>query len=101
MTGCSHMPLVGLVVFEARLQRGNRFQLPKLIRWRYKLESKQALKVTVHAVHFFGSYVTFYARMDKSGRMTIPRLARDELVNREEDRKRLTGAVLEVRLEPA
>ena len=52
-------------------------------------------------MHFFGSYVTFYARMDKSGRITIPRLARDELVNREEDRKRLTGAVLEVRLEHA
>jgi bifunctional DNA-binding transcriptional regulator/antitoxin component of YhaV-PrlF toxin-antitoxin module len=59
------------------------------------------LKVTVRAVHFFGSWVTFHYRMDRSGRITIPRLARDELINREEDRQHLIGSVLEVRLEPA
>ena len=68
------VPLTERVDFKTRLQRRNRVQLPKLIRWRYKLESDQVLKITVSAVGVWGGYETFYGKMDKSGRLTIPRL---------------------------
>lgn len=95
------MPLTERVEFKARLQKGNRVQLPKLLRWRFRLETSHALKVTVTAVNVFGGWETFYGRMDKSGRMTIPKLALKQLQNRRHDIQSLTGAVLEVRLEPA
>ena len=95
------MPLTERVDFKATLQKGNRVQLPKLVRWRFKLETSQVLKVTVTAINVFGSWETFYGKMDKSGRITIPKLALKQLQNRRRDLQSLTGAVLEVRLEPA
>jgi len=68
------MPLTQKVSFKTVLQRGNRIQLPKLVRWKYKLEQDQVLKVTVTAASVFAGWETFYARMDKSGRITIPEL---------------------------
>jgi len=65
------MPLTRKVSFKTVLQRGNRIQLPKLVRWKYKLEQDQVLKVTVTAASVFAGWETFYARMDKSGRITI------------------------------
>ena len=94
------MPLTERVDFKTRLQRGNRVQLPKLVRWRYKLESDQVLKVTVSVVGAWGGFETFYARMDKSGRLTIPRLTLQLLRARMHGDPSLTGAVMEVRLEP-
>jgi hypothetical protein len=41
-------------------------QLPKLLRWQFKLETSQVLKVTVTAVNKFGGWETFYGKMDKS-----------------------------------
>jgi hypothetical protein len=35
------------VTFTAVLQKGNRFQVPKVVRWRFKMDTKQVLKVTV------------------------------------------------------
>ena len=95
------MPLTDRVVFKTRLQRGNRVQLPKLVRWRYKLESDQVLKVTVWTVGAWGGFEPFYARMDKSGRLTIPRLTLQLLQTRMHDDPSLTGAVMEVHIEPA
>ena len=46
------MPLTELVNFKTRLQRGNRIQLPKLVRWKYKLEQDQVLKVALTAFVF-------------------------------------------------
>jgi bifunctional DNA-binding transcriptional regulator/antitoxin component of YhaV-PrlF toxin-antitoxin module len=94
------VPLTEPVSFKTRLQRGNRVQLPKLVRWRYKLESDQVLKVTVSAVGAWGGFETFYARMDKSGRLTIPQLTLQLLRARIHGDTSLTGAVMEVRLEP-
>ena len=95
------MLLTERVDFKAVLQKGNRVQLPKLVRWRFKLETSQVLKVTVTAVNVFGGWETFYGRMDKSGRMTIPKLVLKQLQNRRRDIQSFTGAVFEVRLEPA
>jgi len=83
------------------LLKGNRVQLPKLVRWRFKLETSQVLKVTVTAVNVFGGWEAFYGRMNESGRITIPKLALKQLQSRRRDIQSLTGAVLEVRLEPA
>jgi len=95
------MPLTERVEFKARLQKGNRVQLPKLVRWQFKLETNQVLKVTVTAINVFGGWETFYGRMDKSGRMSIPGLVLKQLLSRRRDLQSLTGAVMEVRLEPA
>ena len=68
------MPLTERVDFKTRLQRGNRVQLPKVVRWRYKLESDQVLKVTMSIAGAWSGYETFYGKMDKSGHLTVRRL---------------------------
>jgi hypothetical protein len=35
------MPLTENVSFKTVLQRGNRVQVPKLVRWRFKMDSEQ------------------------------------------------------------
>jgi hypothetical protein len=95
------VPLTEPVDFKTRLQMGNRFQLPKLVRWRYKLECDQVLRVKVSVVGSFGGWESFYARMDKSGRIAIPALTRKLLDSTKRDEQSLVGSVLEIRLEPA
>jgi len=95
------LPLTEAVEFKTILQKGNRVQLPKFVRWRFKLETSQILKVTVTAVNVFGSWETFYGKMDKSGRMTIPKLALKQIQNRRRELQSLTGTIMEVRIEPA
>lgn len=94
------VPLSERVDFKAILQKGNRVQLPKLVRWRFKLESNQVLKVSVTALNVFGGWETFYATMDKSGRITIPKFVLRLLGSRRQDVV-LVGAAFSVRLEPA
>ena len=65
------------------------------------MDTEQVLKVTVNAVNVWGSGQTFYARMDMSGRITIRKLTLKMLQDRTGERQSLTGAVMEVRLEPA
>jgi bifunctional DNA-binding transcriptional regulator/antitoxin component of YhaV-PrlF toxin-antitoxin module len=97
--GGEHVPLTESVSFKAVLQKGNRVQVPKLVRWKFKLEQDQVLKVSVTAEPLYG-WEKFYAKMDKSGRITIPKLTLKLLENRA-DKQNLTGAVLEVELCPA
>ena len=95
------MPLTERVYFKTRLQRGNRIQLPKLIRWKYKLEQEQVLKVSLTALGYFCGWESFYARMDKSGRITVPRLTLAIMLSGDRDKPDLNGAVMDVRLEPS
>ena len=44
------MPLTETVEFLARLQKYNRIQIPVEVRWRYKLEHGELLKVSVQPV---------------------------------------------------
>jgi len=44
------VPLTEAVRFKACLQKGNRVQVPKAVRWRFKLETSPVLKVIVHPV---------------------------------------------------
>ncbi|MCW4023437.1 MAG: hypothetical protein NWF01_00165 [Candidatus Bathyarchaeota archaeon] len=92
------MPLTQKVTFQTPLQRGNRVQVPKLIRWQFKMEPNQILKVTTKAVNVWGNIQTFYARMGKDGRIFIPQLQVELMKNRE---KNLIHYVIEVTLEPA
>lgn len=65
------MPLTETVEFLARLQKLNRVQVPVEVRWRYKLEQGELLKVRVQPV---GSLADeeFIARLLRGGRITIP-----------------------------
>ena len=94
------MPLDRRVEFKARLQKGNRVQLPKPVRWRYKLETDQTLKVGVTVANMFCGWESFFARMDKSGRITIPKFTLKQLGNSRPNMN-LKGVVFKVLLEPA
>jgi hypothetical protein len=48
------LPLDQRVVFKTMLQKQNRLQVPKLVRWEYKLESSEVLRVTVTIVDVLG-----------------------------------------------
>ena len=80
------------------LQKGNRVQVPKVVRWQFKMDTEQVLKVTVNAVNVWSGWETFYARMGRDGRITLPKLSRELLQDREQN---LTGYAIEVVLEPA
>ena len=95
--GFGGMPLTQKVSFKTVLQRGNRVQVPKLVRWQFKMDSAQVLKVSVTALNVSISWQTFYAKMGKDGRITVPRLQRELLRDREQS---LEGYVMEVMLEP-
>jgi hypothetical protein len=92
------MPLTKTVSFKAVLQKGNRVQVPKLIRWQFKLEPQQVLKVEVKPGGPFGNEETFYAKMNRDGRITIPKLTLELLTN--EDEESLVGSIFKMELEP-
>ena len=97
----SPLPLTERVEFKTLLQKGNRLQIPKLVRWKYKLESTQVLKVSVAAAGKLGSWETFHGQIDKSGRITVSRLIQEQLLRRTPGMQSLTGTVVSVSIEPA
>jgi hypothetical protein len=84
------------VAYKTRLQKGNRVQIPRCIRWRYKLETFQILKVTVCAQNCEGLRESFLGQMSKDGRITIPKLTL-HILNSEIP---LQGYVMEITLQP-
>ena len=94
------MPLTENVTFKTRLQTGNRVQVPKPIRCRFALEASQVLRVVVGVLGVNSGWETFYAQMDKSGRITIPKLTLS-LMQAGTSEQSLTGLILEVNIEPA
>ena len=92
------MPLTRKVSFKTVLQKGNRVQVPKVVRWQFKMDTEQVLKVTVNALNVWSGWEIFYARMGRDGRITLPKLPRELLRGTEQS---LTGYVMEVVLEPA
>jgi len=89
------LPLTESVSFKAVLQKGKRVQIPRLIRWEYKMEPDQVLQVTVTTENW--NEEKFIARMSGDGRITIPKLTLDLLKG---DAESLWGDVLEVTLQP-
>ena len=92
------MPITQKVTFKTLLQKGNRVQVPKLIRWQFKMETDQTLKVGVSRLGFWRPIQFFYAKMGKDGRIFIPELALAFF--QDEKRQSLAGSVFEVTLEP-
>lgn len=62
------------------------------------MESLQVLKVSVEPVGSFGNEETFYARMSRDGRITIPKLTLKLL--QEDAEESLVGSALKVEIEP-
>jgi hypothetical protein len=87
------------VRFQARLQRGNRVQVPRMVRWRFKLESYQIFEVTVSLLRVWGvTPQKFFTRMSKDGRIVIPKQTLDLLRN---DGSKLEGHIVDVTLAPS
>ena len=64
--------------FHARLQRGNKVQIPVLIRWKNRLEPSEVYSVEVSKADEYKSE-KFYVRLGKDGRIVIPKLAVERL----------------------
>ncbi|MCW4006077.1 MAG: hypothetical protein NWF04_05730 [Candidatus Bathyarchaeota archaeon] len=92
------MPLTQEVVFKTCLQKGNRIQIPKQIRWHFKLEPNQTLHVTLHPTGTL-KWEQFYSHTDKTGRINIPKLTLNQLQIAAQQNP--DDAILEVTLEPA
>jgi hypothetical protein len=93
------MPLTVKVNFVTVLEKGNRLQIPKLIQWQFKMEQNQVLSVRVSLKRLLGVYNCFYAKMDKQGRILIPKLTLALLANKENPN--LEGCIFGIWLEPA
>lgn len=91
------MPLTESVSFKAVLQKGNRVQIPRLVRWQFKLEPTQILNIQVEAEDLVCEE-EFLGQMNKDGRITIPKLVISILKEEEET---LEGHILKVTLKPA
>jgi hypothetical protein len=92
------MTLTEKVEFKALLQRCNKVQVPKLVRWRYKIEPWQILKITVCCPSIWDSREEYLTRMAKDGRLTIPKLSLSFLLHNKLNHERY---FVKVSLEPS
>lgn len=83
--------------FKTQLQKDNRFQIPTIVRWQYKLEKSQTLNVQISLVDRMGVRERFLAKMRKDGRITVPALIVALLKQFVPD---LKGCVVEITLQP-
>ena len=88
------MPLNQEVAFENPLEKCSKVQVPKIIRWQFKLEPDQILKVNISGR---GGREPFYAKMGKDGRIYIPKTILFAAFGKLDD---LTGTLVEIILEP-
>ena len=91
------MPLTHKVTFQTVLEKGNRVQVPKLIRWQFKMEQNQILRVGVNAVDTGRGWQFFYTKMAKDGRIHISKLI---VLILQGEKPSLQGYLLEITLEP-
>ena len=91
------MPLTHKVTFQGTLERCNNVQVPKLIRWQFKMEHDQVLKVGVNALNLGRGWQFFYAKMTKDGRIRIPKVV---LLVMQGEKPSLAGYLMEITLEP-
>ncbi len=92
------MPLTEKVTFKTLLQKGDRLQIPRLIQWQFKMEQNEVLRVGVAPKGLFVGWQYFYAKMDKQGRILIPKLTLTIMT--EKENPNLTGYIFDVSLEP-
>jgi bifunctional DNA-binding transcriptional regulator/antitoxin component of YhaV-PrlF toxin-antitoxin module len=65
------LPVSETMWIHVKLLSENRVQIPVLVRWKFKLEPAEVLKVEVSPVRS-GASETFFARLQKGGRITVP-----------------------------
>ena len=92
------MPLTETVRFKAVVQKHRRIQIPRLVRWRFKLDPGEVFAVTVAPVRSFVDE-QFYAKMSSDGRVTVPKLQASILTAKLEEQT-LEGYAVEVWLSP-
>lgn len=85
------------VRFKTLIQKGNRIQVPKLVRWQHKMEPTQILTVGLYIINGWGKWENFYTKISKDGRIYIPKLTIQLLKGEKPD---LNGYLIEVTLEP-
>jgi hypothetical protein len=95
----SALVLTGHVEFKAVLQRGNRIQVPRLVRWSYKMKASQVLKVSVHFEGDWSSREEFFAQISKDGRICVPKLTCG-LLKAAYEEESIIGAIVVVLLRP-
>jgi len=66
------VPLTRMVAFQSTVERCSKVQVPKLIRWQFKMEPEQVLRVGINAVNIGRGWQFFYTKMKKDGRIRIP-----------------------------
>jgi bifunctional DNA-binding transcriptional regulator/antitoxin component of YhaV-PrlF toxin-antitoxin module len=88
------------VEFKVVMQRGSRLQVPKLIRWEFKLEPAQVLRIALHFDGHWGTREEFFGHINKAGRITVPKLICSLLKNTYNGHE-LAEATFVVELEPA
>jgi hypothetical protein len=91
------LPLTQKVTFKTASQKGNRIQIPKIVRWQFKIETNQVLRVNLNSINAYSGTQTFYAKMTKDGRILIPNLI-IRLIK--EQRPNIQGFIFNVTLEP-
>lgn len=91
------MPLTRKVAFQTVLQKSARLNVPRLIRGEFKLEPDQLLSVGIASPDIGCGWQHFYAKMNKSGYILIPKTAIKRL---QEENENLAGNIFEVTLEP-
>ncbi len=74
----------------------NKVQVPKIIRWTFKLEPDRVLRVGVSGLGRGCEY--FYTKMGKDGRIFIPKAVVFAAHGKEEN---LAGLLVDITLEPA
>ncbi|MGA3112388.1 MAG: hypothetical protein ABSE15_10245 [Candidatus Bathyarchaeia archaeon] len=89
------MPLDQRVTFKNILEKCGKVQVPKIIRWQFKLEPDQILKVNISGR---GGHEPFYAKMGEDGRIYIPKTILFAAFGKVDN---LTGVLMEITLEPA
>ncbi len=68
------MPLDKREEFLAKLQKGNRIQIPVLIRWKHKLKANEILDVSVEEYDGDLPEERFNAKLGSHGRFVIPKI---------------------------
>ena len=61
------MPITEKITFKSVLQKGNRIQVPELIRWQFKVETNQLLNVGVNDLNTQSGWQFFYSKMRNDG----------------------------------
>jgi len=94
----SIVPLTQKVRFQVVLEKCGEVQIPKLIRWQFKLETDQVLRVGVKPLESMERLEFYYAKMTKDGRLRVPRRVQSIFKS---EKPSLSGSMLDVTLEPA